>query len=100
MTVERVVRPGPRALGQLRLVLDAAREDVLEARQKDNTNRSGLLRAQRHLLDALETYARALDAAGLAPHPQLRAEVELLRSVTAGVAPSASTSQSSPRRSG
>lgn len=91
MTVERVVRPGPRAFAQLRLVVDAARQDVLTNRQADNTNRSGLLRAQRHLLAALETYSRALEAAGLSPHPQLRAEVELLRSVTA---PSASVSPS------
>lgn len=99
MTVERVVRPSPQLLGQLRLVLDAAREDVLENRQKDNTNRSGLLRAQRHLLAALEAYVRALEAAGLAPHPQLRAEVDLLRSVTAPPA-ATSTWASSPGRPG
>lgn len=93
MTAERVVRPGPRSLGQLRVLLDAAREDVLEHRRKDNSNRSGLLRAQRHLLAALEAYTRALDAAGLAPHPQLRAEIELLRSVTA---PSAAPSTWTP----
>ena len=91
MTVERVVRPGPRAFGQLRLVIDAAREDVLANRQENNSNRFGLLRAQRHLLAALQTYVRALDAAGMAPHPQLRAEIELLRSVT-----EASTARSAP----
>ena len=74
------------------MVIDAAREDVLANRQADNTNRFGLLRAQRHLLAALETYVRALEAAGLAPHPQLRAEIDLLRSVT-------SAATSAPRSS-
>lgn len=81
MVAERVVRPGHEALGQLRLMVEAAREDVAASRQ-DNTNRSRLVRSQRHLLSTLETYARALEAAGLAPHPQLRAEIDLLRSVS------------------
>ncbi|GAB6984097.1 hypothetical protein [Nocardioides pyridinolyticus] len=97
MTVERVVRPDRRAFGQLRIVIDAAREDVSAYRQADNTNRFGLVRAQRHLLAALETYVRALEAAGLAPHPQLRAEVDLLRSVTAA-STETSTWRSSARR--
>lgn len=99
MTVERAVRPDHRAFSQLRTVVDAAREEVLANRQGNNTNRFRLLRAQRHLLAALEIYVRALEAAGLAPHPQLRAEVELLRSVTAASA-DASTCRSPSRRPG
>jgi hypothetical protein len=82
MTVEREIRPSPRALGQLRLVVEAAREDVAASRRYDNTDRTRLVRAQRHLLAALEIYVRALEAGGLEPHPQLRAEVALLRGVT------------------
>jgi hypothetical protein len=82
MVGNKVVRPGHRALGQLRLVVEAAREDVAECRQFDYTDRHRLVRAQRHLLAALEIYVRALEAAGLEPHPQLRGEVDLLRAVT------------------
>lgn len=87
MTVQRVVRPGPRVLAQLREAVLAAREDVAASRRHDGAERNRLTRSQAHLLSALETYVRALDAAGLAAHPQLRAEIELLRAVTGSTTP-------------
>lgn len=82
MVVQRVVRPGPRVLAQLRLIVDEARAEVAVSRRLDGLERNRLVVSQRHLLAALETYVRALDEAGLAAHPQLRAEVDLLRAVT------------------
>jgi hypothetical protein len=82
MVEQRVVRPGPRALAQLRVIVDEARAEVAESRRLDGLERNRLVVSQRHLLAALETYVRALDEAGLAAHPQLRAEVDLLRAVT------------------
>jgi hypothetical protein len=69
-------------IAQLRLAVQQAREDVLVARRLDGIDRHQLTSAQRHLLSILEVYLAALDAAGLAPHWQLRTEVHLLRGVT------------------
>jgi hypothetical protein len=82
MTGNTVVRPGRRALAQLGVVVDAAREEVAVSRRLDPANRDRLVRAQRHLLAALDIHVRALEAAGLQPHPQLRGEIALLRAVT------------------
>ena len=69
-------------IAQLRVAVQQAREDVLMARRLDGIDRHQLTAAQRHLLSILEVYLAALDAAGLAPHWQLRTEVHLLRGIT------------------
>ena len=76
------VRPGPRTVAYLWSAVEHAREEVGVARQLDGIDRSRLVAAQRNLLLALETFMRALEAAGLEPHRQLRAEAELLQGVT------------------
>jgi len=73
-------------MAQLRAAVQQARDEVAEARRLDGIDRSQLIAAQRRLLGVLDTYIRVLDAAGLAPHRQLRIEVDLLRGITEPVA--------------
>jgi hypothetical protein len=67
----------------LRRAVEDARADVAATRRLDGLNRGRLVDSQRHLLSTLEVYVEALEAAGLAPHWHMRAEVELLRGITA-----------------
>lgn len=84
MVAERVVRPGRQTLADLRTAIDEARRELAAARQLDGVDRSQLAAAQRRLLSALSKFIEALDAGGLSPHWRLRAEVDLLRGLTAG----------------
>ncbi len=69
-------------MAQLRAAVQQARDELAEARRLDGIDRSQLITAQRRLLRVLDSYIRVLDAAGLAPHRQLRIEVDLLRGIT------------------
>jgi hypothetical protein len=84
MGAQRVVRPGPQTLADLRTAIDEARRELAAARQLDGVERKQLAASQRHLLSALERFIEAITAGGLSPHWQLRAEVDLLRGLTAG----------------
>jgi hypothetical protein len=84
MVTRRGVRPGPQTLADLRTAIDEARKELAAARQLDGVDRGQLVASQRRLLVALSNFIEALTAGGLAPHWQLRAEVDLLRGLTAG----------------